>query len=277
MELLNNLNMNTKIYVVTHKAFKKSQLKLDDCYKIIAVGDKKKLFSEKEVIMDDSGENIAQKNPNYCELTAQYWYWKNDRTSDIVGLCHYRRYFTNYLFSKNPKGILKEKDIAKLLNKYDVIVPTGVFSYRGAYRAYLDCGYEKDLKVLEETILSMYPDYMLEYENYFKYCASNYPANMYIARKDISDKYSEWIFSILFEVEKKVDISKYSAQESRIFGYMSERLLSVWLHHNKYKIKEKRIINTEESTMKWNFLEVLNRMKLYQTIKKVIYQMRREK
>lgn len=41
---------------------------------------------------DDEGENIANLNPRYCELTTQYWAWKNIN-ADYYGFCHYRRYF----------------------------------------------------------------------------------------------------------------------------------------------------------------------------------------
>lgn len=53
------------------------------------------MFTKNELpyIGDDTGDNITQKNKNYCELTAMYWIWKYD-SSKIVGLCHYRRYFT---------------------------------------------------------------------------------------------------------------------------------------------------------------------------------------
>ena len=42
-------------------------------------------------IQDNSGDNISVKNKMYCELTAQYWAWKN-LDADYYGFFHYRRY-----------------------------------------------------------------------------------------------------------------------------------------------------------------------------------------
>ena len=42
---------------------------------------------------DNTGDNISEKNPLYCELTGIYWLWKNT-TADYKGLMHYRRIFT---------------------------------------------------------------------------------------------------------------------------------------------------------------------------------------
>ena len=44
-----------------------------------------------EILQDNQGENISSKNKMYCELTAQYWAWKN-LDADYYGFFHYRRY-----------------------------------------------------------------------------------------------------------------------------------------------------------------------------------------
>ena len=91
--------MDIKIFIATHKP---CQLPEQPCYYPIQVGAQGKDpisysqvgISERtgDIIRDDCGENISQKNPYYCELTATYYIWKNI-TADVVGLCHYRRYF----------------------------------------------------------------------------------------------------------------------------------------------------------------------------------------
>ena len=63
----------------------------DDTYYPVMAGN---LFVESKNIQgDDTGDNISDKNRYYSELTGIYWAWKN-RKEDIVGCCHYRRYFT---------------------------------------------------------------------------------------------------------------------------------------------------------------------------------------
>lgn len=258
------------IYTVAHKNFEINRLNLDKCYKTIRVG--KYGESDSAILSDRSGDSIYQKNPNYCELTALYWIWKNDKNSEYVGLCHYRRYFTKYSISRNIKGILKEKDFVDLLNKYNVLVAKKEYSYRGVYEAYLDCGFEKDLILTEEAISKLYPQYLDSYDKMVKKSAGNYPANMYVMSKKLSDQYCEWLFDVLGYVEKNCELSNYTQQEARIFGYLSERLLGVWLDYNKLNIKEIRIFNTEEKRNIKNYIiDILRDVKIYQYIKMIIY------
>ena len=97
-----------KILVACHKPDK---VYSNDVYIPIHVGRAVSRFKEEmsNMIGDDTGENISEKNPYYSELTAQYWAWKNMHDVDYVGLCHYRRYFQTEFTCNNIDPILGQK------------------------------------------------------------------------------------------------------------------------------------------------------------------------
>ena len=229
------------IYVATHKKAKRVK---HSCYVPICVGatNREDTFG---YITDDTGVNISAKNPNFCELTALYWMWKNAQ-SDIIGLVHYRRYFYNSIFSYRADRVLSEKDIKRLLKRNDLIVPlpyqvryTTIKNHYAKHHNvedYLKCG---------EIIKNLYPDY---YDSY-KVISNQkqlYSYNMLICRKELFDQYMEWMFSILFKLEKEIDISSYDAYGKRVFGFLSERLFNIWLHKNSdLRIVERPVYNIE--------------------------------
>ena len=61
---------------------------------------------------------------------------------------------------------------------------------------------------------------------------SGHRFNMFIMKRDKFDAYCEWLFDILFELEKRLDISNYNTNDARVFGFVSERLLDVWINTN---------------------------------------------
>ena len=77
-----------KIYVVCHK---KSYVPKNPYLYPIQVGASIAGTRLSDMLDDDEGDNISEKNKSYCELTAQYWAWKND-DADYYGFFHYRRY-----------------------------------------------------------------------------------------------------------------------------------------------------------------------------------------
>ena len=50
-------------------------------------------------------DSISNKNDSYCELTGMYWALKNLKNVDVIGLCHYRRYFDFHKQCKWPYPI----------------------------------------------------------------------------------------------------------------------------------------------------------------------------
>lgn len=233
------MNKNT-IYVVTHKQF---NIKYDkELYKIIQVGNK---FSDKE-LKDNIGDNISEKNKNYCELTALYWIWKNDKISNVVGITHYRRFFAKNFLNKLLKKPVTEKYIKRVLKKYDILIPEPMIILdKNVIEQYSDEHFEKDLNICGDIISEKYPEYQNSFYDIMK---RRYYSqfNMLICQKQIYDKYMEWLFDILFEAEKRIDISNYDSYNQRIFGFLSERLFNVWLQNNKqFKIKELPVYNSE--------------------------------
>lgn len=230
------------IYVATHK---KAEFPKDDCYIPIRVGAalNKEDFG---FLRDDTGDNISKKNKNFCELTATYWILKNDK-SDIVGLTHYRRYF----FEKRGKisfdNILSSSKIEDILKDYDIIVPNKTFIIKhNVENSWNATHMAKDYALVRNIIEEQTPDYIEAFDEFSK-GKTLYLCNMFIAKKKTFDEYYNWLFKILFELEKKVDLSNYDDYNKRIFGFMSERLFNVWLlKHKELRIKRMPVYNIDK-------------------------------
>lgn len=235
---------NISIYIVAHK---EAKFPKKEGYKPIQVGGKEKFTN----IRDNTGDNIAVKNPNFCELTAAYWIWKNDKTSNIVGLTHYRRYFFKSMFTNQVEKVLEKEEIENILKDYDIIVPKKTRCLKYTVReAYEKKHKVKDFDECRKIIEEKYPDYI----EAFDYVANHknvYLCNIFISNKKIFDEYYKWLFDILFTLEERTDISNYSDYDKRIYGFLSERLFNVWLKKNsQLKIKPINVYNTDENFLK---------------------------
>lgn len=220
----------------------------DDVYLPIHVGREGK--TDLGYIGDNTGDNISAKNANYCELTGLYWAWKNLKC-DYIGLCHYRRYFTGKnLHTNNAEKkkaiILHRQDYEKLLREYDVILPVKRNYYIETVRSQYEHAHNKrDLDEAEKIVAELYPEYNEAFEKVMSR-KKLHILNMLVMKKTLFDEYCSWLFSILFELEKRIDISSYNLYEARVFGFISERLFNVWLEKQQLKVKEVPVINLEK-------------------------------
>jgi hypothetical protein len=259
---------NVKILVCAHK---QDYVKSDDIYMPIQGG---KAISNVDLGFqgDDTGDNISEKNPYYCELTVLYWAWKNLKDIDYIGLCHYRRYFkfSNYSFRQlefsSVENFLNMKDttfdLDKHLGKYDIIIAKpNIYPY-SLRHDYAHCHRSEDYFLLKETIYTIFPDY---YDSFCKVMENNNllsPYSMFITKWNIFDDYCKWLFAILENIEKQRDLKTYLTYQMRVLGFMAERLLNVYVSKNKLKVKYYPIIILDDKNEKCSlFISIIFNLK----------------
>lgn len=208
---------------------------------------------------DDDGSNISEKNKTFCELTGHYWAWKN-LDADIYGLCHYRRYFgTRQFWKKKKERILKAALIERYFKRCDMVLPrkrhywieTNQSQYEHAHHA-------NDLVVVQSVLRELCPEYLPAWHTSMQR-TSGHRFNMFLMRRNVFIAYSKWLFSVLFEVEKRLDISDYSEKDKRVFGYVAERLLDVWVEHNQIVFAECAVVNLEKQNWTQKILSFIGR------------------
>ena len=248
------------VYVAFHKNF--PLLTNDSKYQPLHVG---KALSELEAcyVGDNSGDHISEKNPYFSELTGLYWIWKNT-DSEWVGLCHYRRFF----FCKKPTFPMKRRkffesitgngnfrsgiyytsgiksswliatgpEIEQILDKYDAIVPVQRKLKYPVWKQYQRRHHIQDMEMVKEILSTLYPSYTSAFDRVMKK-KELFSYNMFVMKREFYNQYMSWLFSVLFELERKSDLTDYNAYQKRMFGFVSERLFDVWLTHNNLNYK----------------------------------------
>ena len=198
---------------------------------------------------DDTGNNISEKNVMFGEFTAWYWGWKNIKKIypdlEYIGLAHYRRFFAldssfegNLLYNtripqmKNYDALL----IQKLKNHDIILARQDSFNYSHLAAQYIDAHYLEDYLCIKTIVHDIYPEYDQSFLHIFRennkmslYC-------LFMARYELFEQYFEWLFPLLFEAEKRIDVSGYNTYQKRVLAFLAERLLNVYVYHNKLRI-----------------------------------------
>ncbi len=175
-------------------------------------------------LSDDTGDNISEKNPDFCELTVTYWVWKNV-VCRYKGVCHYRR-----------RMLLKDEDITNIFQgNVDMILPLPYICYPNATGQYMRYISKEDRKHLETALAYVSPesvDVLHEIDGQQIY----YDFNMVIAKNDVFDDYADWMFSILFEAEKSC-VPDGKIRGDRYAGYLGELLTTIYIFKNRDRLK----------------------------------------
>jgi hypothetical protein len=208
---------------------------------------------------DADGDNIAALNKSYCELTVQYWAWKNTQCQ-YVGFFHYRRYMLfklNELWlnpgnmgvpleggaSPNDQGLVnyltdseQRERLESLLGFWDVITPRPLPMTPSIEQQYLSIHdkepWEEFLRVIK-LVYSAHPGC----ENYFKLATQAPIWNIFVMRRDLFEEYCFDLFLVIDAVYAAIG-EPYDSYNNRYPGFLAERFLGFWLALKRVRVFE---------------------------------------
>lgn len=188
---------------------------------------------------DNTGDNISNKNLTYVDLTGVYWIWKNVNDCEYKGNIHYCRFFTAY----NDK-IMTSEEMLEILGETDAIVCTFArLAGRTVYQIFNDFHGHENMDSCREVINDICPEYLQNFDDVIVNGEYSSLYNVMVAKTEIFNSYCEWLFLVLFELEKRLDkLGRLNFTEDdyqrKVFGFIGERLLLVWLKHNNINFRE---------------------------------------
>jgi hypothetical protein len=268
-----------KILVATHKNI---DLPFSDIFMPVHVGKKTSSIST-SIVGDDTGDNISEKNDQYCELTAIYWAFKNLSEFEYIGLYHYRRFLT---FKKNSFPIkflcfIKFLGTKFFLNTffYHKNYTYWPRFYGNSFQEFLEIQYRDNLKSsllnndilvakpiilssynvktfwglaisikifdLVESIIGLNYPHMLSFFQTQINDSKIYPCSIFVFKKDLFNEYSNFIFGVLFELEKKC-IKNNISLLPRTMGYMGEVLTSTFILYSIERGSKVKTLDIQE-------------------------------
>lgn len=231
---------------------------------VIAGADYQTKPADPRMSRDNDGENISAKNKTYCELSTQYWAWKNI-DADYYGFCHYRRFLTLLPVSEELKskrdergqisspilnkytvkklGLDRSEEMEKFVEQYDCVLPvkqdlSKLPTPKGVKKSVYEhfAGHDRmfmhaeGLNTLMEVLAEKFPEYKEDAQQYLGH-SEFWGFNCFILKKEWFEKLCEFEFGILFELEQRVDTRLYNRQQSRIYGFMGEILSCIFFYH----------------------------------------------
>ncbi len=247
----------SKLLVAAHKRYKMPN---DPIYAPLQVG-ASRTTERFGYLTDDTAVHISGKNDTFCELTALYWAWKNNffDSVDYCGLVHYRRYFAgNEPFGSSK--ILSDSEIAALMGSCDIILPKKRrYFIETVASHYAHAHYGEDLEALRDTLMELSPEYLPSFDRTMQR-RSLHLYNMFVMKSTLFTDYCEWLFPLLFALEKKIDPKERDPYQRRIFGFLAERLFNVWLGHRGLRTLELKTVNIEGENLIKKGLQMVGRM-----------------
>ncbi len=256
--------MSVKVFVVHHKI---GNVFRNSIFEPIQTGSD---FSKTDLgfLKDNSGDNIAFKNPFYGELTAWYWVLRNWLPShpevSHIGFCHYRRVldvtrcaskwrrpFTPIswaCFQEVFKSeAYREETFEDVVTKYDILLPgkESLMSFRNNFIGTL---YDQFCAGHPQRMLDRSIDVAIRSQLAFPeqvkevLCGTSFhPCLNFIMKRDLFESLANWMFRLLDEATADFDMNiDLPYNEIRAPAFIAERFFDIWLSRQvgELRIKE---------------------------------------
>ncbi len=218
-------------------------------------------------LRDDIGDNIAEKNPYYGELTAWYWVFKNwlpkHEAVTHIGFCHYRRVldltksgdlakvpFLPTEWTDFEKKFSSERysprTIEQMCTQFDLFLPgkDKLMTFRknfigNVWNQYSTSHMRKAMELCSEKAISLGLASASDIRRVLL-AHSFHPCLNFIMRRDLFESMVRWMFAILDAAFPEMGCRPDMPYgEIRAPAYVAERFLDVWIYmqHN-LRIKE---------------------------------------
>lgn len=239
---------DARIYIIGHRPVDYG-IWNNDLYQPIQVGNNEDFCD----IRDNTGDNIAEWNPIYAENTALYWIWKN-RPEGLryVGVCQYRRRLE----------FKEDFDFDELFKDFDVVAGMPLMQFPSVLHQYAACHSPMDISRLNYIIEREYPEYLDSFTKYIGEGRFLFYSNGFVMRAEDFDRYCEFLFGICdrFREENGWDTPEIAEEridqeidegyrrgkdghigsdgkggngyQHQILGFLSERILTLFICHN---------------------------------------------
>lgn len=194
---------------------------------------------------DNEGDNISVRNPDYCELTAQYWAWKN-ADCDHYGFFHYRRFMAfdsiwnaleldsshlpaPYIELDNTWDDLSaykldSASMREVIHRFDILTVLREHINETVYEQYAEYHDAAKLNLALDILKREHPEYSAAADRYMS-SHDIYYMNMFIMSRRFFQEYMEWLFDILTRLEQELEGTEH---EPRLMGFIAERLFGIY-------------------------------------------------
>lgn len=195
------------------------------------------------ILRDNTGDNISSENQQYSELTGYYWIWKNDTTSDIIGIEHYRRHFIKHIEIENndvkTSDLLSPEDIISILdNNIDFIIPVHESLFNTSiYDLYEICFPEQAKDMVKYMKMYFINNNLNNYlDAFYNYLSHNtlVRANMIITSRSNFNDYCNSMFNMIDFLKEHMLVK----ENSRVWGYITELFPMIYINANNKSYKE---------------------------------------